>query len=121
MLDDYYNKRGGSDGIHRLKAILEHRALTVHNDVPKHWAGDHGPQYPRAVLELLRNGVAEYETSVQEHTYVDVHHYNFTPQGLAFIVDTLHNLGLTELRVHRLYETVKDRFEFGIVLKKCKP
>ncbi len=27
--------------VHRLASVLEHRALTTHNDTARHWAGDH--------------------------------------------------------------------------------
>jgi len=104
-----------------MRSVIEHRALTVHNDIPQHWSGHHGATYPNGVTERLQDSVNEYNVHKEAGTYLDVHNYKFTPQGLAFIVDVVHNLGLTNLRVHRLYETVNGRFEFGIVLKKCTP
>jgi hypothetical protein len=123
VLDDYYSSLEHPENrvakFHKMRSVIEHRALTVHNDVPRHWDGEHGRPYRTEVLEQLDNAVHEYGTFAASDTYLDVHNYHFTPQGLAFLVDAIHNLGLTNLRVHRLYETLDGRFEFGIVLKKC--
>jgi hypothetical protein len=104
-----------------MRSVVEHRALTVHNDVTRHWSGLSGAVYPNNLVERLLNSVAEYDQGMAEKKYIDVHNYHFTPQSLAFIVDTVYNLGLTNMRVHRLYETLEGRFEFGVVLKKCAP
>jgi hypothetical protein len=104
-----------------MRSVMEHRALTVHNEVARHWSGQNGSPYPKNYLERLRQSLTEFEQGLAEERYIDVHNYHFTPQSLAFIVDTVYNLGLTSLRVHRLYETLQGHFEFGIVLKKCTP
>lgn len=119
MLDDYYESRGVS-GFHKLSSVIEHRSLVGHNDVAHHWKGAHGAPYSPD-LERMKLAVKEYQDHLAANIYIDVHNYHFTPQGLAFIVDTLYNLGLTEMRVHRLYDTLDGHFEFGIVLKRCTP
>jgi len=91
--------------------------LTAHNDPERHWSGDDGLQYSE-IINRIKGAIVEYEQGKKEGKYVDVHNYQFTPQSLAFLADTLYGLGLTELRVHRLYETVTNTFEFCIVLKK---
>lgn len=104
-----------------MRSVIEHRALTVHNDVARHWREQSGVPYPTNYLERLQQSVNEFEQGLAEKKYIDVHNYHFTPQSLAFIVDTVYNLGLTNIRVHRLYETLEGQFEFGIVFKKCTP
>jgi hypothetical protein len=119
VLDDHVSDHR-HNGVHRLKSVLEHRALTGHNDIYKHWTGQHGAEMTPAMIAHLQNALAEYQHSVTDKAYVDVHNYHFSPHNLALLIDTLFNLDLTDLKVHRLYDTVKGAFEFGIVLQKCK-
>lgn len=72
------------------------------------------------MIELLKNSLSEYQRSIETKEYVDVHNYHFSPQTLAFVIDTLFNLELTDLKVHRVYDTLNGAFEFGIVMQKCK-
>ena len=120
VLDDFYEDKQ-DEGFHRMRSLIEHRALTVHNDVTRHWSGLNGAPFPDHFLERVKGSLAEYDAGMTKKKYIDVHNYHFTPQSLAFIVDAVYNLGLANLRVHRLYETLEGRFEFGIVLKKCTP
>lgn len=120
ILEDFFESREDAE-FHKMRSVIEHRALTVHKDVTGHWSGQSGTPYSNTVVEQLQSAVAEYEQGIADRKYIDVHNYHFTPQSLPFLVDTIYNLGLTELRVHRLYETVNGQFEFGIVLKKCTP
>jgi hypothetical protein len=122
VLDDHVSDHRKKYGVHRLKSMLEHRALTVHNDIGKHWSGRHGSPYPHpSMIANLQRALEEYQQSRADKRYVDVHNYHFSPHNLAFMVDTLFNLGITDLKVHRLYDTLNGAFEFGIVLQKCSP
>lgn len=127
---------------YKLSSVIEHRAFTGHSDAKKYWQGVPGRQYPQHALEHVKMAIAEYETymnhrqqqaklynsessllsdatsTLQQHS-LEVHNYKFTPQGLAFIIDTLYELELTDLHVHRLYETIYGSNEFTIVLKRC--
>jgi hypothetical protein len=38
----------------------------------------------------------------QNNSYVDVHNYQFTPQGFAIVVDSPYELGLVDFHVLRL-------------------
>jgi predicted SAM-dependent methyltransferase len=120
VLDDHENQRHLLSS-HTLRSVIEHRAVTTHNVANRHWKTglhqDHGPQY--RVKSAYEAAVKEYLDAKASNAYVDVHNYQFTPQGLAHIVDMLYEMRLTNLRVHRLYETVIDQFEFAIVLRKC--
>lgn len=117
-MEDHYLNRG-SDGHPKLKSVLTHRALTQHNVAYYHWSGRHDPPFPENLIERLKLALVEYESAKRgEETYY-VNNYQFTPQSLAHIVDTLHRMGLTSLRVHRVYETLLNQLEFFIVLQKC--
>jgi len=125
-----------------LRSLIESQALQVPNDADETWHGEYGFPYEDAsdpqFLQKLRAAIGEFESydividnKEQENKQqkrddqlpfvVDTLRFQFTPQGLAFVVDTLYSLGLTKLRVHRLYETVQNSDEFGMVLRKCTP
>jgi len=101
--------------VHTLKSVIEHRALTVHNDHRRHWAGDHGnPE---------RNRAARVQAALDEHAaaaggYIDVHAWYFVPPSFRLIVNTLRELGLIGLEIAGLYHTARDRNEFCAILRK---
>ncbi len=100
---------------HTLKSVIEHRALTVHNDKRRHWAGEHGnPERNRAAR--IRMALDEYEAAAGG--YVDVHAWYFVPPGFRSIVTSLRELGLIGLEIAGLYHTARDRNEFCAILKK---
>ncbi len=100
---------------HNLKHVIEHRALTVHNDQRRHWLGDHGnPDRDRAAR--VKRALDEYAAA--DGGYIDVHAWYFTPPGFRSIVETLHKLGLIGLEIAGLYHTARDRNEFCAILKK---
>ncbi len=100
---------------HVLKSVIEHRALTVHNDAARHWRGDHGnPE---------RNQTARVRAAIEEHdaaagSYVDVHAWYFTPPSLRLILTHLSALGLIGLETAGIYHPARDRNEFCAILKK---
>lgn len=100
--------------VHSLASVIEHGALTTHNDSGRHWAGDHGaPPADRAAAvaaALSRHGAAE-------GGYVDVHAWQFTPDSFREMVTTLNALGLIGLEVAEVYDTVAGRNEFAAVLR----
>ena len=100
---------------HRLKSVIEHRALTTHNDVSRHWQGDHGPPVQANQTARVRAALDEYESS--KGSYVDVHAWQFTPFSFREIISTLFKLNMIRLNVHRVYDTLRDRNEFCAILK----
>jgi len=100
---------------HTLKSVVEHRALTVHNDHRRHWAGDHGnPERDRAAR--IKAALGEYEAAAGR--YIDVHAWYFVPPSFRSIVTSLRELGLIGLEVAGIYHTPRDRNEFCAILKK---
>jgi hypothetical protein len=95
---------------HTLTKVIEHRALTTHNDAVRHWHGDHG----RPPIENIRGAIAEHASG----RYVDVHAWQFTPTSFREIVTVLQPMtGLAALRV---YETPFGNGEFCAVLERKK-
>lgn len=103
------------DGRHRhsLKSIVDHWAMTTHNDAIRHWNGDHGSPGPdvgqvRKALEAWNDPDAR----------PDVHAWQFTPDSFRTLVGTLGELGMTGFTVERVYPTVRDSLEFFAVLRR---
>jgi hypothetical protein len=97
--------------------------MTVVNDAVQHWSGIEVPLVPasdKGYLQRIVSTINEFEANQRSKSYLDVHNYQFIPSSMDRIVETLYALGLIRLRVHRVYETVKDQLEFYIVLRKCE-
>ena len=66
--------------VHALRSLIEHRALTTHNDGLRHWRGDHGTPSEN-VGSRFRKAVQEFEGAGLK--YIDVHAWYFTPDSEA--------------------------------------
>lgn len=100
---------------HTLKSVIEHRALTVHNEHRRHWAGDHdNPERNRTAR--VKAALKDYAEA--EGGYIDVHAWYFTPPAFRSIVTTLRELELIGLEIGGIYHPARDRNEFCAVLKK---
>lgn len=99
---------------HSARHVIEHIALTAHNDNIRHWAGDHG-EPPYLSAEIVLQAMRHYE--VRPDTYIDVHAWKFTPTNFRQIAHALAHHGLTRMVVERVYETGRGRIEFAAVLK----
>jgi hypothetical protein len=102
---------------HSIKSVIEHRALTCHNDPSRHWAGDHGDSDIDA--ERIRGAINEYEKAKIENKYIDVHSLQFTPSSFQKNINLLFKLKYINLLEEEIYPTIKNNFEFFAVLKKA--
>lgn len=100
---------------HNLASVVEHIALTTHNNPPRHWAGDHGPAVPPDSVARVRNAIAAFDAN--STSYIDVHAWYFTPDSFRLIIETLGALGLTGLEIAGVYDSARDRNEFCAVLR----
>lgn len=98
---------------HTLQSVIEHRALTTHNDQVAHWNGLHGEESIDS--EKVRSAMTEFN---ETEGYLDVHAWTFTPSSFCSIITALSSLGLTQLSVKRLYPTLLGSNEFYAILKK---
>jgi hypothetical protein len=98
---------------HTLQSVIEHRALTTHNDPVTHWSGAHGEEGIDSTR--VQSAITEFEKT---DGYIDVHAWIFTPSSFRSIISTLFSLGLIQLSVERLYPTLRNSNEFYAILKK---
>lgn len=112
VLDAYVNRRTR----HSLASIVEHRALTTHNDASRHWRDDHGEDAGASVANKVHAAVNEFLRDQQ--AYVDVHAWQFTPLSFARIAELLFQLKLIPFRVARIFHTLRNSNEFFVILEK---
>jgi|HubBroStandDraft_5_1064220.scaffolds.fasta_scaffold66722_1 SAM-dependent methyltransferase len=110
VLDAYYAERK----VHLLKSVIEHRALTTHNDSKRHWKGDHAME--KDVQHVAAQAVEEWKAA--DGGYVDVHAWQFTPASFRDIIDALAGLGYIAMKPARVYPTLYGWNEFYAVLEK---
>jgi hypothetical protein len=103
--------------IHTLTSVIEHRALTTHNDTIRHWNGDH-ENVDRCASIANRTSAAMAEFNAADGSYVDVHAWQFTPDSFRAILGDLYSLQMTDLIIERAYPTPRGRNEFMAVLGK---
>jgi ectoine hydroxylase-related dioxygenase (phytanoyl-CoA dioxygenase family)/SAM-dependent methyltransferase len=102
--------------VHDVLALIEHRAMTTHNDPARHWAGDHGePQY-KSTPQTLRDAADLFARS--KGRYIDVHAWQFVPESLRESLEILFDVRVSPFRVLRVYPTVEGSNEFFAVLQK---
>jgi SAM-dependent methyltransferase len=101
--------------VHDAHSVIEHRALTTHNDPARHWRGDHGvpawEQNPGVLLEAAELVLGS------DGAYLDVHAWQFVPASFASIVRALFDLRLIALQPLRVYPTSPGSNEFYAVLR----
>ena len=99
--------------VHTLQSVIEHRALTTHNDPALHWQGEHGTSEidPSRVL----SAVEEFEKT---EGYLDVHAWLFTPKSFRLVIDALSSLGLIAMTIERIFPTLRGSNEFYSVLRQ---
>lgn len=99
---------------HTVRHVVEHVALTAHNDTARHWAGDHGvePNCTDGRLTLAINRLQEAGDA-----YIDVHAWKFTPTSFSAVIGALSIAGIHPMRIERVYDTPAGRNEFGVVLR----
>ncbi|WP_282152862.1 class I SAM-dependent methyltransferase [Ruegeria atlantica] len=102
---------------HRIESVIEHRALTTHNDTGRHWQGDHfDAGWEERIAKRTDAALAEFDAA--GGGYIDVHAWQFTPKSFASLVSQLRLMKLINLEVQDVYETPKGRNEFTVILKK---
>ena len=102
--------------VHSPQSVIEHRALTTHNDPLRHWQNDNDDiALDSAYVERIRSSIVEWRSS--NGSYVDVHAWQFTPLSFKSIVNTLTQLDMIKLQLEAVFETPFPRNEFIAILK----
>lgn len=100
--------------VHPLESLIEHRAMTTHNDPNRHWAGDHGPER-ESLLDGVRRALAEHDAAKGD--YIDVHSWFFTPLTWSSLISDLRELRLIPFQITRVYPTRRGQNEFWTILE----
>ncbi len=98
---------------HTAASVVEHRAMTTHNDPVLHWANKHGQ--PQG-LDIVQFAIDEFQRA--NGGYIDVHAWQFTPTSFRALMGQLAGLGLSPFTVERLVETPFNSNEFYAVLRR---
>jgi SAM-dependent methyltransferase len=113
-LDEVIDAQGRTR--HPLMKVIEHRALTTHNNPIRHWNGDHfDPNYSDSILRRTKAAIEEFEAA--NGNYIDVHSWQFTPKVLTELIRRLQSQRLIAMFVVSINETPRNRFEFTAVLE----
>ena len=101
---------------HSLAKVIEHRALTVHNDSLKHWEDTNSGkrQYKTIDVDRVRESIREFELA--EGGYIDVHSWQFMPHTLSDILNSLINLNFIKFKRVKCFGPVYGRNEFCVEL-----
>ncbi len=101
--------------VHAAASVIEHRALTTHNDPVRHWAGDHGdPLDHRA--ERVASALQELQDA--DGGYIDVHAWYFTPPSFRVLVNDLRENRYIGFSVMRMFPTRPNANEFWCILAR---
>jgi hypothetical protein len=95
--------------------VIEHRALTTHNDPTLHWNNNNGIQNQDI---KVRFNAAKAEFYASPNQYIDVHCWQFTPKSFSNIINALFELELIDFQVEKVWETQENDLEFFVILKK---
>ncbi len=97
----------------RLEDVLRMRTQGTHNEPAVHWQGNYGENnYERMLVTHYADILALYKTGV----YMDSHVSFFTPHSFFKILTLLKELGLINLKIKKLYHTLKSSNEFYAIL-----
>ena len=103
--------------VHSLTSVIEHLALTTHNEPARHWIGDSFDEdFEAKLLNNVKQAVALWQAS--NGAYIDVHAWQFTPSSFEEILRHLGALGYTDLVVEEVHEPMSTN-EFTAVLRKA--
>jgi SAM-dependent methyltransferase len=101
--------------VHSAKSVIEHRALTTHNDPVEHFSSNHGELFNNQNQRVQQ---AMLEIQGANGSYIDVHAWQFVPKSFALLVRQIFELGLSRLKVESIYRTAPNTQEFFAVLNR---
>lgn len=103
---------------HTLASVIEHRALTTHNEPDAHWRELRRRSHAYHPLDVgrVKAAITEYEQANGAH--IDVHAWQFEPFSFADIMRCLIELGMINFRDVRCSGPVYGRAEFTAKLIK---
>ena len=100
---------------HTIGSIIEHRAMTTHNNTGRHWQEGVTQSYRPLDARKVAAAVAEFEAS--QGAYIDVHAWQFEPLAFADIIGSLINLEYIPFKTISCRGPVRGRNEFTVELR----
>ena len=91
--------------------------MPAHNDAVRHWRGDHGEK-PQITTQAYERMISEYNNSLVNNQYVDMHEWFFTPDGFVNICENLRAMNLINFKIKEVVPTEKDSLEFYVALRE---
>ncbi len=114
-ISEIFNAHQERRRLHTIGSVIEHRALTTHNDSGVHWkAASQSAVYKRLEPNRIQAAVTEYHASAG--AYIDVHSWQFEPHTLADILRTLIHLEFIKFSSVKCWGPVYGRNEFAVEL-----
>jgi hypothetical protein len=103
---------------HSARTVIKQSLFTTHNDIMRHWAGDHGDNpFERLATPALGEQAAAHKPLFQNpQHYVDAHAWHFTPESFRTLIADLHAMRLSPLVPARVYATIYGTTEFFAIL-----
>lgn len=114
VLNAFFEKRKN----HTIGSIVEHRALTTHNDHEKHWIDRKTNQNNYNPIDYRRVSDAIYEFEQANGGYIDVHAWQFDPFSFSDIIRCLIEIDYINFSSISCNGPVFGRNEFTAILKK---
>jgi len=128
VLDSYYNNQDKPSPVYHL----ESKYLTCHNDSRKHWEVfnnsftttfiniNETKKFLNNQSERIINEIEDIKKLYVKckNEYIDSHCWKFTPFTFRNIIDILFQTDFIDLKIERVYKTLKDSNEFYVILKK---
>ena len=101
--------------IHTVGSVIEHRALTTHNDTLRHWSE---PPENFFVIDPSKVSAAIEEFNNARGSYIDVHAWQFTPFSFSNIINCLIEMKYIPFSSVLVNGPARDRNEFTAVLSR---
>ena len=112
IINAFFDKRK----IHTVGSVIEHRALTTHNDPYRHWSEKKSILYNPIKVDKISSALEEFKNSSNQ--YIDVHAFQFDPLSFSDILHTLIKLKLINFSIVEVNGPVYGSFDFTLMLKK---
>jgi len=111
VLQAFYEKNSRP----RFTDVLKMVSQITHNNCIDHWNKKHG------MIDIKTDVINGYPGILEQYNtgrYIDAHVSFFTPQNFIEIIDILNELKLINLKIHKIYHTLRNNLEFYTILKK---
>lgn len=100
-----------------IRSVLLEKCRRTHNDVTRHWSGDHGEQEfnSKNVLRAVEN----FEQMNENHVACSgFHSWIFSDHSFANLIRELHELKMISLKLNACYNTPFGSCSFNAVLRR---